>query len=220
MTPGILRHCSHCQKILKYLETTNSNTILKTPTDRTQAVGSLQSLPRIWTRDKREQIQLVARARLEPGTAGLRVRSVDHLAVLAASLKRREVKRKEAGVSAYRWIYLRIEWYPKELSSTRSPQIGFLLSGCISCLLLCDGFLKISCHRKQGALATTKATATRMSKKAIGLLSKTTNLHVHHTFLVTFLCRLCTTTTRKCIISRFMEDVNKRRRMFLSLSKI
>ena len=66
---------------------------------------------------------------------------------------------------SYRWIYLRIEWYPKELSSTRSPQIGFLLSSCISCLLPFDGFLKISCDRQQGALATTAATATRMSKK-------------------------------------------------------
>ena len=31
-------------------------------------------------------------------------------------------------------------------------------------------------------------------KKAIGLLSKTTSLHVHHTFC-TLLCRYCTTTT-------------------------
>ena len=29
-----------------------------------------------------------------------------------------------------------------------------------------------------------------------------------------------TTTTRKCLISRFMEDVNKWRRQFLSLSKL
>ena len=52
-------------------------------------------------------------------------------------------------------------------------------------------------------------------KKAIGLLIKTT-LHVHNAFLL-FLCRHCTTTTWECLISRFMEDVNKRQRIFLSL---
>ena len=38
--------------------------------------------------------------------------------------------------------------------------------------------------------------------------------------LCTFLCRYCTTTTWKCLISRFIEDVRKRRRIFLSLSKL
>ena len=33
----------------------------------------------------------------------------------------------------------------------------------------------------------------------------------------TFLCRHCTTTTGNCLISRFMEDVNKRRLNFLSI---
>ena len=57
-------------------------------------------------------------------------------------------------------------------------------------------------------------------KKATGVWGKTTNLQLHHTFVVHIPCRLCTTTTWKCIISRFMEDVNKRRRSFLSLSKL
>ena len=35
----------------------------------------------------------------------------------------------------------------------------------------------------------------------------------------TFLCLPYKTTTRKCLISRFMEDVNTQRRIFLSLSK-
>ena len=34
-----------------------------------------------------------------------------------------------------------------------------------------------------------------------------------------FLCRCCTTTTRKSPVSRFMEDVNKQRRNFISLSE-
>ena len=58
-------------------------------------------------------------------------------------------------------------------------------------------------------------------KTVIGLLIKTTSLHTHPLrFLRTFLCRYFTITTRKCLISRFMEDVNKRRRNFLSLSKL
>ena len=62
--------------------------------------------------------------------------------------------------------------------------------------------------------------STENVKKAIGLHSKTkTTLHVHHSFC-TFLCRRCTTTTWKCVIFRFMEVVNKRRRIFLSLSKL
>ena len=40
------------------------------------------------------------------------------------------------------------------------------------------------------------------------------------TLFCTFLCRYCPTTTWKCLISRFMEDVNKLRQNFLSLSKI
>ena len=36
----------------------------------------------------------------------------------------------------------------------------------------------------------------------------------------TFFCDTCMTTTWKCLISRFIEDVNKRRRIFLSLSKL
>ena len=39
-------------------------------------------------------------------------------------------------------------------------------------------------------------------------------------FFCSFLSRFCTTTTWKCLISRFMEDVNKQRRNFISLSKL
>ena len=38
-------------------------------------------------------------------------------------------------------------------------------------------------------------------------------------FLFFFSC-FCTTTTRKCLIWRFMEDVNKQRRIFISLSEL
>ena len=46
------------------------------------SVGYLQAWPRIWTRDDQEQIQQLARAGLEPGTAGLRVRRADNSATL------------------------------------------------------------------------------------------------------------------------------------------
>ena len=58
-----------------------------------------------------------------------------------------------------------------------------------------------------------------LHRMIIGLISKTTTLHVHHTFW-TFLCRHYTTKTWKCLLSRFMENVNKRRRNFFSLSKL
>ena len=40
------------------------------------------------------------------------------------------------------------------------------------------------------------------------------------TLFCTFLCRHCKTTTRKCLISRFMEDVNKLLWNFLSHSEL
>ena len=58
-------------------------------------------------------------------------------------------------------------------------------------------------------------------KRSIGLISKTTTLHVHHTFFqCKLLCRHCTNTTWKCLISPFMEDVNKPRRGFLFPSEL
>ena len=53
-------------------------------------------------------------------------------------------------------------------------------------------------------------------EKTISLMSKTATLYVHHAFLY-ILCRHCTTTTWRCLFSRFMEDVDKRR-FFLSSS--
>ena len=55
--------------------------------------------------------------------------------------------------------------------------------------------------------------------KTIGLISKTTTLHVYHAFIFAFLCHFCTTTTWRCLILRFMDNVNKQRRnlFFFSL---
>ena len=50
-------------------------------------------------------------------------------------------------------------------------------------------------------------------KKQWAWISKTTTLHVHHASC-TFLGRYCTTTTWKCLISRFVEDMNTRELLF------
>ena len=48
---------------------------------------------------------------------------------------------------------------------------------------------------------------------------KTATLHMHLAFFYISL-RPCAITTGKCLISHFMEDVNKRRLNFLSLSEL
>ena len=58
----------------------------------------------------------------------------------------------------------------------------------------------------------------RERKKTIGFISKTITLHVCITLISTFLCRFCTSTTWNCLISRFMDYVNKQRPNFISLS--
>ena len=57
-------------------------------------------------------------------------------------------------------------------------------------------------------------------KKALGLLSKTTSLHVHHTFLYISLPLLHNYHVKMRLVSHFMEDLNKRQQTFLSLSKL
>ena len=69
-----------------------------------------------------------------------------------------------------------------------------------------------------GALATTTATATRASKKQQVYHAKQ-QLCTCITLVCTPLYRPCTTTTWKCLIVSFMEDINKRRRISFSLSK-
>ena len=59
----------------------------------------------------------------------------------------------------------------------------------------------------------------RESQKSKRLNKQTKTLH-GITLFRTFFCRHCTTTMEKCLISRFMEDVNKRRLKFLSPSEL
>ena len=53
-------------------------------------------------------------------------------------------------------------------------------------------------------------------KKAIGWMLAKQQLCTCITLFSTFLYRHCTTTTWKCLTSRFMENVNEGRRIFLS----
>ena len=70
-----------------------------------------------------------------------------------------------------------------------------------------------------GTLRSHDGDGNEKFKKAIALISKTTILHVI-TLFCTFLCRHCTTTTWKFLISRFTGEVHKRQRNFLSLSEV
>ena len=56
-------------------------------------------------------------------------------------------------------------------------------------------------------------------KKQWARIGKTTTLHVHHAFC-TFLGRYCTTTTWKCLISRFVEGMNTRELLFFSFPEL
>ena len=61
----------------------------------------------------------------------------------------------------------------------------------------------------------------RARQKSSRFISKTTTLYVHHAFLYISLPSLHNhDATWKCLISRYMEDVNKRRRIYLSLFKL
>ena len=62
-----------------------------------------------------------------------------------------------------------------------------------------------------GTLRSDDGDGNGNATKAIGLISKTTILHV-----TSRLCSHCTTTTWKCLISRCTEEVHKRPRNFLS----
>ena len=69
--------------------------------------------------------------------------------------------------------------------------------------------LKIRWRRRQRELQ--KNNTSRLAKQ---------QLCTCISIICTFLCRHCKTTTRKCLISRFMEDVNKLLWNFLSHSEL
>ena len=72
---------------------------------------------------------------------------------------------------------------------------------------------------KEGVLDVNPATATRKSKNQKVKVSKTTVLHVHYAFLYISLLSLHDYDVN-CLISRFIDNVNMRRRISLSLYKL
>ena len=74
-------------------------------------------------------------------------------------------------------------------------------------------------YLKVGILRYNDADGNENVKKTKGLISKTTTLHVHHPFLyISFL--FLHDFDMKMPISRFMEDVNKQQRNFISLPEL
>ena len=79
----------------------------------------------------------------------------------------------------------------------------------------CNSVSNIQCHSKH--VTTYSGSVGRPVSNFI--ISKSTTLHVHLIVLSTFHCHHCTIATWKCLISRFIEDVQKPgRTFFLSLS--
>ena len=70
-----------------------------------------------------------------------------------------------------------------------------------------------------GTLRSNNADDNKNVKKTIGLISKTTTLHVHHTFLYISFPFLHDYDVKMPYFA-FMEDVNKQRRNFISLSEL
>ena len=82
---------------------------------------------------------------------------------------------------------------------------------------LCNMHLFVYCTLL-GSFKQPRWRRKRQRQKTIVFMSKTTALHVHHTFLVHFFDVYCTRTTSTWnpLMRLFMEDVNLRRRIFLS----
>ena len=68
------------------------------------------------------------------------------------------------------------------------------------------------CGRRRSCLSSLikqrRRRRQRERQKTIGLDNKTTNMHLHHLFSQISLPSYCSTTTWKCLNSRFVEDGN------------
>ena len=72
-----------------------------------------------------------------------------------------------------------------------------------------------------GTLRSNDVTAMKTSKKTIGLISKTTTLHLHPTFLYISLPFLHDYDVKMPNFARFVENVlNKQRRIFFYVSEL
>ena len=80
---------------------------------------------------------------------------------------------------------------------------------------------KVVTYNILGTLRSKDADGNENVKKTIGLISKTTTSHVYHAFLyISFLFLQDYDVKMPIKILRFMEDVNKQRRNFISPSEL
>ena len=71
-----------------------------------------------------------------------------------------------------------------------------------------------------GNLSNDDGDVKENGKKAIGLAWQNSGSARASRFFCTFLCRHCTTTTWKCLISRFVENANTRQQLYFSFAKL
>ena len=71
-----------------------------------------------------------------------------------------------------------------------------------------------------GSLSNDDGDGNENGKRATELDIKTTTLHVLFTLLCTLLCRQFTTTTWKCLILHFLENLKTRQRLRFSFSDL
>ena len=93
---------------------------------------------------------------------------------------------------------------PKEMDQVPPPMQGMPLPGMYTI----------------GNISNDDSDSNEKVKKAIGLITKTTTLHVHYTPWYVVLCHLCTTRTWNFPMGHFVEGINMRQQIFLSLSKL
>ena len=85
-------------------------------------------------------------------------------------------------------------------------------------------FCRFRCRRRRrrkiGALTQWRRRQQRERHKINRFRQGKQQLCTCNTLFCTFLCRHCTTTTWNCLISRFVEDGNKRQQLSLSLPEL
>ena len=101
-------------------------------------------------------------------------------------------------------------WWPQQ-ECQKSSKFILAKEELCTCSILLGTFFSFS-TKVMGSLSKEDGDSNEKGKEAIGLISKTTTLHMHQAFC-TFHCRHCRTTKWKRLISRFL---NSRQRLSFS----
>ena len=88
----------------------------------------------------------------------------------------------------------------------------------VSKVVVNTSFVYVS--RIKGTSRSNNATATQRERQKNNRFNKQNNDFARASHFYVHNCSFYTTTTWKCLISRFMENVNKQRRSFISLSEL